>query len=327
MYLNFGNHLFIREELYDQIFQLFKSKKMTKFDITFYWLKVIEESMLNEEEVNNMRCNQVTIDIERFGEYVPSNYPSNVQKIRVYVDDFNSIYAALSKAYALAINELSEYEKIGARSDVYTNEFSKGSHQKMHGTIIESKNKYEQDENIHYIDTNIELCKDRIWIYENAESILTTLRECEGTKDFVTVLKDKFDLTDYQIRKISQIRFDMMTKYEYEQTKQKLEELELKINKKGFNQLYFNNKKRQIKQQIEELEAYFIMLDNYSEISKLILDSESDDELLDALKEKYGISKRHAQNFKYFTLNDFIKEKQEKNKDKLEHLRFLLTTM
>ena len=53
-----------------------------------------------------MRCNQVSIKIERFGKHVPKNYPADVQRIHVYCDDFNSIYAALSKAYALAINEL-----------------------------------------------------------------------------------------------------------------------------------------------------------------------------------------------------------------------------
>ena len=71
-----------------------------------------------------MRCNQVSIFIERFGKYVPEKYPADVQRIHVYCDDFSSIYAALSKAYAMAINELNEYEEIGVRTDVSTNEFS-----------------------------------------------------------------------------------------------------------------------------------------------------------------------------------------------------------
>lgn len=70
-----------------------------------------------------MRCNQVSIFIERFGKYVPKDYPADVQRISVYCDDFHSIYAALSKAYATAVNELNEYESIGARTDVSTNEF------------------------------------------------------------------------------------------------------------------------------------------------------------------------------------------------------------
>lgn len=45
-----------------------------------------------------MRCNQVSITIERFGKYVPENYPADVQRIHVYCDDSLNIYAALSKA-------------------------------------------------------------------------------------------------------------------------------------------------------------------------------------------------------------------------------------
>lgn len=45
-------------------------------------------------EEKRMRCNQVSIGIERFGEYVPKNYPGNVQRISVYVDDFTFIYGS-----------------------------------------------------------------------------------------------------------------------------------------------------------------------------------------------------------------------------------------
>lgn len=42
-----------------------------------------------------MKCNQVSIGIERFGEYVPKNYPGNVQRISVYVVIY--IHYALDK--------------------------------------------------------------------------------------------------------------------------------------------------------------------------------------------------------------------------------------
>lgn len=90
-----------------------------------------------------MRCNQVSIFIERFGEYVPKNYPGDVQRINVYCDDFNSIYAALSKAYAMAINELNEYESIGVRTDVRTNEFAANDYREMKQKLGRDKNKYE----------------------------------------------------------------------------------------------------------------------------------------------------------------------------------------
>lgn len=80
-----------------------------------------------------MRCNQVSIFIERFGEYVPKGYPNDIQRISVYCDDSTSIYAALAKANAMAINELNEYESIGVRSYVSTNEYSKADYREMHG--------------------------------------------------------------------------------------------------------------------------------------------------------------------------------------------------
>lgn len=175
-----------------------------------------------------MRCNQVSINIERFGKYVPENYSADVQRIHVYCDDFNSIYAALSKAYALAINELAEYEKIGVRTDVHTNEFSRADYRKMHGALLVTKRKYEEDVNLQYYDMDIKLCEDRIWVYEHANEILEILRDCENQEMVATKLKDKFGLNDYQIRKISQMRFDMLTKAEYLEAKQKLSQMKEK---------------------------------------------------------------------------------------------------
>lgn len=170
-----------------------------------------------------MRCNQVSIKIERFGKYVPKDYPADVQRISVYSDDFHSIYAALSKAYALAINELEEYEQIGVRTDVYTNEFSREDYREMHGALPKIKRKYEDDVNLQYRDTDFQLCEDRIWVYEHTEQILEVLKECEDNDSIKAVLKDKFQLSDYQIRKLSQMRLDMMTKQEYTEAKKQLE--------------------------------------------------------------------------------------------------------
>ena len=173
--------------------------------------------------MQTMRCNQVSINIERFGKYVPENYPADVQRIHVYCDDFQSIYAALSKAYALAINELAEYEQIGVRTDVYTNEFSREDYRKMHGALLETKRKYEDDVNLQYRDTDLQLCEDRIWVYEHAEQILEVLKECEDNDSAKAALKERFQLSDYQIRKLFQMRFDMLTKQEYLDAKRKCE--------------------------------------------------------------------------------------------------------
>ena len=60
-----------------------------------------------------MRCNQVTIKIERFGKYVPKNYPDKVQRIGVYCDDYHSIYKALFKAKAKMLTPDEVVEFIG----------------------------------------------------------------------------------------------------------------------------------------------------------------------------------------------------------------------
>lgn len=69
-----------------------------------------------------MRNNQVSILIERFNDSVPKDYPASSQRIKVYVDNYTNVFAALAKAYALAIDKLSEFETISHREDIYTNE-------------------------------------------------------------------------------------------------------------------------------------------------------------------------------------------------------------
>lgn len=74
-----------------------------------------------------------------------------MQRISVYVDDFTSIYAALSKAYALAINELAEYDHIGARTNVRTNEYAGVNYKKCNGHAIPKERRaYEEDVNFEY---------------------------------------------------------------------------------------------------------------------------------------------------------------------------------
>lgn len=175
-----------------------------------------------------MRSNQVSIQIERFGEYVPKGYPGDVQRISVYVDDFSSIYAALSKAYAMAVNELAEYENIGARADVYTNEFSGSDYKVMYGTIPKMKRSYDEDINLEYSDTHYELCKDYIWVYEHSTEIIDTIKSVSNSQDINDVLKDKYNLSDYQIRKLSQIRMDMLTAEQYEKCKKIIDERDKK---------------------------------------------------------------------------------------------------
>lgn len=267
-----------------------------------------------------MRSNQVTIRIDRFGKYVPKGYPADVQRIEVYCDDFNSIYAALSKAYALAINELAEYENIGVRTDVYTNEFSKEDYHEMRGALSKTKRKYEDDFNVQYYDTNQQLCEDHIWVYENAESILEVLRTCEDVDVVAAKLKDRFGLNDYQIRKLSQMRFDMLTKQEYLEAKQKVEVNKSSITNEEKRALHRNMKKRKVQQEIAKLKAYFVFVENYQEIMSMMVEMDSTHQLESALQEKFGFSREQAKAFKYYGLNEFSKEAQEIKREELQRL-------
>ncbi len=173
-----------------------------------------------------MRCNQVTISIERFGEYVPEDYPADVQRISVYCDDFKSIYAALSKAYAMAVNELGEYETIGVCADVSTNEFAEENGRKWNRAIPLYRRKYEEDRAFEYCEKSLSLYRDYVWVYEHSNEILEALKECGDSGNFASILKDRFGLSNLQVRKLSQIRLDMLTKERYEETKAEIEKLE-----------------------------------------------------------------------------------------------------
>lgn len=267
-----------------------------------------------------MRCNQVSLTIERFGKYVPENYPADVQRIHVYCDDSLNIYAALSKAYALAINEIAEYEQIGARTDVYTNEFSREDYREMHGALLETKRKYEEDVNFQYRDTDIQLCEDRIWVYEHAEQILEVLKECEDSDSVKAALKDKFQLSDYQIRKLSQTRLDMMTKQEYSEAKKK-QEIRKKDKPKETQEIQYRQEMlRKTKREIKKLKAYFVFVERYKEIVELSMETDSGAELERKLQEKIGVSREYVQMFRYFNLNEFSKEEQQKKREQMERL-------
>lgn len=285
-----------------------------------------------------MRTNQCSIFIERFGKSVPASYPGEVQRISVYVDDFNSIYAALSKAYAMAIDELAEYETIGCRADVSTNEFSYSDYKVMHGTIKKGR-KYEEDINTEYYDTDYELCKDYIWLYEHSTEIVDLIKTADKHEDMVIALKEKYDLSDYQIRKLSQIRMDMMTKEEYERCINKIDEIEAWREKKKNNKdLTFNTsddsyqrdvRRRLAKARItkEELDAYFVIADNYPDMIQIMKDNTDFHKFSKVMNEKYGLSFRQCKYFQYMSINDFSIKSKERMKAELErvseHIEFL----
>ena len=278
-----------------------------------------------------MRTNQCSIFIERFGKSVPESYPGEVQRISVYVDDFNSIYAALSKAYAMAINELAEYETIGCRADVRTNEFSYSDYKVMHGTIKKGR-KYEDDTASKYYDTDYELCKDYIWLYEHSTEVVELIKTAEKRDDMIIALKEKYNLSDYQIRKLSQIRMEMMTKEEYTRCLNKIEQIEVWREKKKNNKNNtFNTSdegyQRDVRRRLakarstkEELDASFVIVDNYSDMIQIMENASDFHTFAENMNEKYGLSFKQCKYFQYMSINDFTRTAKEKKKVELEHL-------
>lgn len=266
-----------------------------------------------------MRCNQVSISIERFGEYVPKNYPADVQRIHVYCDDFRSIYAALSKAYAMAINELAQYERIGVRTDVYTNEFSRADYREMHGATLDYKTKYEDDVNFQYGDTRMQLCSDFIWAYEHSGEIIDTIKECKDEDGMKIALKERFGLNDYQVRKLSQIRLEMLTEAEYQSSKNEIEQI--KASQTESYSFYLKNKRRKAEKEIKRLEAYFTAADHYEEILKFVSDTEEVREFERIMEEKFDFSPDESRMIRYLNVNDFSKKEREHRLERLEWLR------
>lgn len=286
-----------------------------------------------------MRTNQCSIFIERFGESVPKSYPGEVQRISVYVDDFNSIYAALSKAYAMAINELAEYETIGCRADVSTNEFASSDYKQMHGTIPKSKRKFSDDINRDFYDTEYEMCKDYIWFFNQSKEIIDLIKMADSTDDMRIALKERYHLSDYQIRKLSQIRMDMLTRDEYQRCQNKILEIEAwrdtRKNKKDVtftigNESYQRDVRKRLakeKTRKKELDAYFVIAENYSNMIKIMEENTEFSAFAKIMKEKYSLDYKQCKYFQYMSINDFTnKSREEKRlllKRVVENIEFL----
>ena len=266
-----------------------------------------------------MRCNQVSIFIERFGKYVPEDYPADVQRIHVYCDDFKSIYAALSKAYAMTINELAQYENIGVRTDIYTNEFSRADYIKMHNAMFESKTQYEDDVNLEYSDTRIQLYRDLVWAYEHSGEIMDVIKQCKDESSMKEALMDRFGLNEYQVRKLSQIRFEMLTEKEYQSYKKEIERME--ASREDASALYHERKAREIESEIKRLEAYFAAVEHYEEIIKWIVEIEDSREFERIMKDKFGFSPDESRMIRYLNVRDFGQSELERNRERLECLR------
>lgn len=129
-----------------------------------------------------------------------------------------------------------------------------------------------------YEDTHYELCKDYIWLYEHSTEIIDAIKNSRNPGEMTIELKEKYGLSDYQIKKLFQIRLDMLTTEKYEECKCEMARIEdarkqradgsmgNKIGYKGY--VWRKLSEAQLKK--EELEAYMIAAENAVEIVKLM---------------------------------------------------------
>lgn len=258
-----------------------------------------------------MRCNQVSIFIERFGKYVPKEYPSDVQRIRVYCDDSKSIYAALAKANAMAVNELNEYEPIGVRSYTSTNEYSRADYREMHGVEPKDRSNYDDDLELAFTYKADDLRKDRIWIYENLDEVLNLIRSSENKRDIKIQLKEKFGLSDFQIRKLLSVRLDMLSKNEYLDDIAEEKEYEAKKNgKPGCNPAqmmqYYKKQIREASKKIDEYRAYITFAENYQDMIEIIAQNPEFESYANIFRDKYGFDRGQTGLIKLMTVEDLF---------------------
>lgn len=275
-----------------------------------------------------MRCNQVSIFMERFGEYVPKDYPSDVQRINVYCDDATSIYAALAKAYAMAVNELNEYEPIGVRSYTSTNAYSKANYKEMQGVEPKDRSKYDDDLELEFTYKASELRKDRIWLHENLDEVLKLICSIENKGDIKFQLKEKFGLSDFQIRKLLSVRLDMLTKSDYSKDVEEQKKFEDRKNRhEGWSELgwvdHCRLQIREEKRKIQEYNACITIAENYQDMMSIISENPIFSDYAKILNKKYGFDRSQAALVKMMTVDDLLsadkyREKAEKCEAEIE---------
>lgn len=267
--------------------------------------------------------NWVNIFIERLYPSVPKNYPADIQRISVDVEDSN-IFSALSKAYALAVDELAEYETVGKRVDVSTNEFTKADFlSEKHGQIPQGKLRYEED-NWEYYDSHLELCEDFIWVYEHHKEIIDVIRNSNNIEVAKATLKETFDLSDYQVKKLLQFRFDMLTVQNYEKYKAeaaKIKDINIsgQIDDKECYKSYIRSKIFKLDKQIKDINTFLLVAEHYSEVIGII-EEEGDDfeRFSETMKERFNLCWEQTLRFQYNSIKDFSKKRRAEMRKELE---------
>ncbi len=170
-----------------------------------------------------MRRNQLNLTITRFGEAVPDAYPEDTQIIHVYADD-NNLYAALTKLFATAVNEIAEWERINVRTDISNNAYGD-----ITAKILGRK--YSENNDLEYTKKRLQMDKELLGYIENSTKILDVIKNSRDQKDVRKNLEEKLGYTQNEIASILRLRFDSFTQDEVDAIKEEIKKLESILDK------------------------------------------------------------------------------------------------
>jgi DNA gyrase/topoisomerase IV subunit A len=201
----------------------------------------------------------------------------------------------------------------------------------MHGTEPKDKSKYDDDLELELRYKADELRADRIWIHENIDDILKVIQTAGNKTDMIFNLKEKFGLSDLQIRKLLSFRLDMLSKSDYSKDVEEQKKFEDRKNRhEGWNENgwtdYCRTQIREEERKIREYNAYITIAENYKDMIDIISEVSDFSEYAKIFSEKYGLDRNQAKLVKLMTVEDLLsadkyREKVEKCEAEIEQYR------
>lgn len=135
-------------------------------------------------------------------------------------------------------------------------------------------------------------------------------------------------MDDVQVRKLSQIRMDMLDKDTYEKIKQEIDGLEKKITdarenayKKKDEVFWWKREIQKREHEIDVINAYFTAAEHYEDILRVMRDSEEPKEYMDYMRETYGFSYEQARAIRYAPADYYSKQEHKKQEERFKKLQ------
>ena len=140
---------------------------------------------------------------------------------------------------------------------------------------------------------------------------MNLIRSSENKRDIKIQLKEKFGLSDFQIRKLLSVRLDMLSKNEYLDDIAEEQEYEAKKNgKPGCNPAqmmqYYKKQIREASKKIDEYRAYITFAENYQDMIEIIAQNPEFESYANIFRDKYGFDRGQTGLIKFMTVEDLL---------------------